>query len=516
VVDVHRDVGKVEMLLNGKAVSENFLSAPLLHNDVILGEPWMRENSIVMDYSHNVLWQWSHGVLKPVTFDVPLRSDPQAITPDLQAQAHFNAQATRAAMVASAVTTGLRHATISPADRQSEIMHEDMERDRIRAIQTTPLDQRLLGQEDYMPPDTAAHTRHQEARHFQNCTFLRTTGLHMLGDVSKELPEDGEFEGLVDMEIPGLVPPVARAFDFVEAEVRAQLGDLSKQKQADIIRLLESYEPTVFETRDMPQLAPHRQWDLDIMEVEGARPVAGRPYPVAPQHLPELNRQIAVLEEAGIIRRSRNLYGALALFAPKKDGRLRLYIDYRKLNCHTLRDCYPTPVATDLIARTRGARMFSQLDLRSGFHQLRIREGDQHKTAFVTPGGQYEWVTCPFGLSNTPSYFQRLMNDILHDHIAAGYCVCYCDDLLICTESDDPAEHLLKLTAGLDTLHEHDLLGQNCFAKRSNFWDSKSQQQAGRLRNARELHWLNDQHQKSSNTRVWEHSFDSLSYFCFH
>jgi len=244
-----------------------------------------------------------------------------------------------------------------------------------------------------------------------------------------------------------------------------------------------------------------------VDEVEGARPVVGRPYPVAPQHLPALNPQIEDLEEAGIIRRTRSLYGSPVLFALKKDGRLRLCIDYRKLNCQTLRDCYPTPVAIDLIARTRGARMFFQLDLHGGFHQLRIREGDQHKTAFVTPGGQYEWVTGPFGLSNTPSYFQRLMNDILHDHIAAGYCVCNCDDLLICTESDDPAEHLLKLTAVLDTLREHVLLGQNCFAKRSNFCDSKSQQQAGRLRNPRWLHWLNDQHQKPSNTRFREHSF---------
>jgi len=105
----------------------------------------MRQNSIVMDNDHNVLWRWSHGVLKPVTFDVPLRSDPQAITPDLQAQAHFHAQATRATMLESAVTTGLRHTTMSPAARQSEIMQEDMERDQIRAIQTTPLDQRLLG-----------------------------------------------------------------------------------------------------------------------------------------------------------------------------------------------------------------------------------------------------------------------------------------------------------------------------------------------------------------------------------
>jgi len=239
--------------------------------------------------------------------------------------------------------------------------------------------------------------------------------------------------------------------------VQEQLSHLSRQKQA-IVGILGTHEPTVFETCEMPRLAPHRHWDLNITEMEVARPQAGRPYPVAPQHLPELNRQIAVLERAGTIHRVKSLYGAPVLFAPKKDGKLRLCIDYRKLNRQTLRDCYPTPIATELIARTRGCKMFSKLDLHSGSHQLRIREGDQHKTAFVTPGGQYKWVTCPFGLSNTPSYFQRLMNDILHDHIAAGYCVCYCDDLLIYTESDDPSEHLVKLTAVLDTLREHELL----------------------------------------------------------
>jgi len=105
--------------------------------------------------------------------------------------------------------------------------------------------------------------------------------------------------------------------------------------------------------------------------------------------------------------------------------------------------------------------MFSKLDLLSGFHQLRIQEGDQHKTAFTTPGAtgaQYEWVTCPFRLTNTPSCFQRLMNHVLFDHIAANYCVVYCDDVLIYTATDDPHEHMAKLTAVLDTLLQHQLL----------------------------------------------------------
>jgi len=146
--------------------------------------------------------------------------------------------------------------------------------------------------------------------------------MHMMSDVGKELPEDVELENLVDMEIPGLVAPGERSFDFVGAEVREQLSHLSRQKQDTNVGILGTYEPTVFETREMSRLAPHRHWDLDITEMESARPQAGCPYPVAPQHLPELNRQIEVLERAVIIRRSKSLYGAPVLFAPKKDHRV--------------------------------------------------------------------------------------------------------------------------------------------------------------------------------------------------
>ena len=148
----------------------------------------------------------------------------------------------------------------------------------------------------------------------------------------------------------------------------------------------------------MPRMPPPRQIDMDITETPDARPVAMRHYALAPQHMPELERQIKALLDAGIICESISLYASPVLFSPKKDGKLRLCVDYQRLNRKTLRDCYPTPVASDLISQTQGSWMFSKLDLQSGFHQLRIREGDQHKTAFTTPGGQYEWVTSPFSL----------------------------------------------------------------------------------------------------------------------
>ena len=151
----------------------------------------------------------------------------------------------------------------------------------------------------------------------------------MLGDFGKELPEDTHLVDLLDPEIPGLsAPPDRASFDFVTSEVRAQLGHLSFQKQEDTLTLLRDYEDTVFETRTMPQMPPRRELDMDITETLGARPVLGRPHPVSLKHLPELERQIAALLKAGIIRWSVSLYASPVLFAPKKDGKLRLCIDY--------------------------------------------------------------------------------------------------------------------------------------------------------------------------------------------
>ena len=125
-----------------------------------------------------------------------------------------------------------------------------------------------------------------------------------------------------------------------------------------------------------------------------------------------------------------------------------------------MRDRFPTPTAADLIARTRGARIFSKIDLQAGFHQLNIKPSDREKTGFVTPDGHYEWISAPFGLSSTPSAFQRLMSTVLHDHIVGGYAVVFCNDIAIFTESMDPLVHLEKVEAVLRSLREHNLLAK--------------------------------------------------------
>ena len=152
------------------------------------------------------------------------------------------------------------------------------------------------------------------------------------------------------------------------------------------------------------------------------------------------------------------------LFTPKKDGKLRMVVDYRMLNTQTVRDRFPTPTAGDLIAKTRGAKLFSKIDLLSGFHQLRMSEDVVRKTAFATPSGLYEFVSAPFGLTSVPGAFQRFMQFVLAEHIEAGYCVVYCDDIAIFSQSDDPLVHLQHLEAVLASLREHQLLakGSKC------------------------------------------------------
>jgi len=150
--------------------------------------------------------------------------------------------------------------------------------------------------------------------------------------MGKELPEDEELSDFLDADIPGLSINPERSFDFVTSEVRTQLAHLPLEQVDEILTLLGGFESTLFETRAMPRMPPPRQLDMDITETPDARPVAMRHYPVAPQHMPELERQIKTLFDAGIIRESVSLYASPVLFAPKKDGKLRLCVDYRRLN----------------------------------------------------------------------------------------------------------------------------------------------------------------------------------------
>jgi len=316
-----------------------------------------------------------------------------------------------------------------------------------------------------MPPLTSSgggSRVHRAQRRHPSAAFVTQGHVQAVLDFARELPEDAELD-LGD--IPGITPPEQSSFSFVENDVRLHLAHLPTGQIDAIVQRLQRFEGDVFETRTQPRPPPVRPgFDVPITERLGSEPPARRPYPVAPHHQPELDRQVKTLLDAGIIRRSSSPYSAPVLFTPKKDGKLRMVVDYRMLNAQTVRDRFPTPTAGDLIAKTRGAKLFSKIDLLSGFHQLRMSEADIHKTAFATPSGLYEFVSAPFGLTSVPGAFQRFMQFVLAEHIEAGYCVVYCDDIAVFSQSDDPLVHLQHLEAVLASLREHQLLakGSKC------------------------------------------------------
>ena len=162
------------------------------------------------------------------------------------------------------------------------------------------------------------------------------------------------------------------------------------------------------------------------------------PYRLSPKELAEAKKQIADLLAKGFIQPSQSPFGSPILFGQKKDGSLRMCIDYRGLNAITSRNRYPLPNIADLLDKFSGATVFSSLDLASGYHQIRISDDDVPKTAFTTPFGHYEFKVLSFGLTNAPATFQAVMNRLFgHLH---SFCVVYLDDILIFSKT--PEEHL--------------------------------------------------------------------------
>ncbi|GJX61386.1 putative reverse transcriptase domain-containing protein [Tanacetum coccineum] len=176
--------------------------------------------------------------------------------------------------------------------------------------------------------------------------------------------------------------------------VVTETGDKSKKKQLQDVPIVKIL-PEVF-PEDLPGLPPTRQVEFHIDLVPGAAPVARAPYRLAPSEMKELADQLQELSDKGFIRPSSSPWGAPVLFVKKKDGSLRMCIDYRELNKLTVKNRYPLPRIDDLFDQLQGSSVYSKIDLRSGYHQLRVREEDISKTAFRTRYGHYEFQVMPF------------------------------------------------------------------------------------------------------------------------
>jgi hypothetical protein len=162
------------------------------------------------------------------------------------------------------------------------------------------------------------------------------------------------------------------------------------------------------------------------------------------EELKELKKQLTELQEAGFIRPSSSPWRVLVLFVQKKDGSQRMCVDYRSLNDVTVKNKYLLPRIEDLFDQMRGARVFSKIDLRSGYHQMKIRLSDIPKTAFSTRYGLYEFIVMSFGLTNAPTYFMNMMNTVFMEYLDI-FVMVFIDDILIYSKSDSDHEEHLRL-----------------------------------------------------------------------
>jgi hypothetical protein len=201
--------------------------------------------------------------------------------------------------------------------------------------------------------------------------------------------------------------------------------------------------PVVFQ-EELPGMPSDKEVEFVIELLPGTAPISKRSYMMSVEQLKEIKKQLIELQEAGCIHPSSSPWGAPVLFVQKKDGSQRMCVDYRSLNYVTIKNNYPLPCIEDLFDQMRGVRVFSKIDLRSGYHQMKIRPSDIPKTAFSTQYSLYEFTVMSFGLTNAPAYFMNLINKVFMEYLDK-FAMVFIDDILVYSKNDSDHEEHLRL-----------------------------------------------------------------------
>jgi hypothetical protein len=261
-------------------------------------------------------------------------------------------------------------------------------------------------------------------------------------------------------------PPFARQIESEEQDSLAHIFALKQDepapktdpKPADLVPKTYHQYLKVFSKKESERMPIRKPWDHAIDLKETFKPKKGRLIPLSPKEQKEVSDFIDDQLFKKYIRPSKSEQTSPVFFVPKKDGRKRMVQDYRYLNEHTVKNNYPLPLISQLVDKLKGSKWFTKIDLRWEYNNVRIKEGDECKAAFVCHRGSFEPVVKYFGLCNSPATFQTMMNKIFSD--MADVMVIYTDDLMIYTKTDDIQEHERLVKKVLKRLEEHDLFAK--------------------------------------------------------
>jgi hypothetical protein len=301
--------------------------------------------------------------------------------------------------------------------------------------------------------DWTSNTANIQGKVISGITHQRPASVSVLNatKMAKQLRKHGTtaFIALVTAAPPD---SAATAKPTLEEQLTNVSTDQSAEWTARLRTLLQGHRITFMEPDSLPPERPGLDHTIDLLPESSPPPQ--RTYRMSPAELQEVQRQLETYLAKGWVRPSSSPFGAPILFARKKDGTLRMCVDYRALNAITVKDKYPLPRIDELFDVMRGATIFTSLDLAQGYHQVRIQEQHIHRTAFRTRFGLYEFTVLPFGLTNAPPTFMRLMHSILGPYLDK-FVVVFLDD--ICIFSSNAEDHLHHIDTVLKTLAAHNL-----------------------------------------------------------
>jgi deoxyuridine 5'-triphosphate nucleotidohydrolase len=464
IIPVEGHVEEVPVWIEGKADGVDFEILPMKGKSAILGMPWLRDVNPHIDWA-NMTIQWQEDeeklLVKRLSPEavLPKRSTKEAAGYDLSSVENVTIEPGHRAIVSTGLAVAIPkgcYARLAPRSGLAvkfgiHVGAGVVDRDYRGPVKLVIMN---LGQE-------AVHIQRGDRIAQMILEQIKTPEVEEVQELEETIRNENGFGSTGMAQLQTLEEEPTTVLKELQLNVMAMengkvwTGARVTGEEADMIaeRIRKEFADVLVEKLP-PNLPPRRDVEFAIELVADASPPYRHPYRMSQPEREALKAEIDTWLDNGWIRHSVSPFAAATLNVPKKDGSVRVVIDYRAINDLTIKNRASLPHIDDLFDTLQGAAIFSKVDLASGYYQVRVKKGDEPKTAFNTPFGHFEFLVMPMGMTNAPATFMTLMNQVLRPYINKSVVV-FLDDVLIFSKT--PEEHLHHVREVLTTLRQHQL-----------------------------------------------------------